>query len=149
MAGIPTYHGIFKYSPNNPKPKRWRKGSSNWKVAQYERREIEKFLESLKTDKAFKDETRATLIARYERKLFCLTIKHTEHVYYIADDEFNILFETYPIFEKGNFSAEVKRAEAEYGMTGKALRTSDTMEDLKVAVRVHKMLEEKHSEKYS
>ena len=146
----PTYYGIFAYSPNNSNPSLYKEGDFEYQYCLDRIKDATEFqeirMERYKTEPPTenRDKWIAEIEREYEHKVMSLKVKPENRVFYIADEEFNILFETNKVFKKGHWTKEVHKAMKKFGLNfdNSRIRTDGTIEQLKRNVEVHNRLAE-------
>ena len=142
----PTYYGIFQYSPNNNNPSLFKEGDWQYKNCLDRIRDAEEFF-NMRMERHNAEEPSeirefiiAERIREFELEVLSLKVKPENNVFYIADEEFNILFETNKIFKKGHWTKEVLKGMDKFGLNFEdsgRIRTDGPLEQLKENVRIN------------
>lgn len=131
------YKGIFKYSPTNLNPTQWKKGDEWYSILSPEIQSGERFLTAMMSISTTPEMTNF-LQKEHDKKMFNLLVKQENNIFYIADEDFNILFETSNIWYQGNFTDDVINAIDRFGLKEDTsqFRLEATLDDLKEAIRM-------------
>lgn len=134
---VAKYHGRFKYSPNNPNPTVYTPDEGIYAEA------INCLVGKYKIDKLAElklihnpTEYQMEKIEEIERDIYLATVKPENNVYYIMDENYNIIFETNKIFKWGNFTDQINKKMIRYNLTKEDFRTESTLDMLKERIRI-------------